>query len=135
MLKIKIDITRRLLVQMALFIAVVSSAVLADIYFEDNPQELKSIQAESKNHSTEASGDYILSQSNSTGVETVVQKSSARKLQVQSHDKFLRKYHQIRNCQILKAEAVLQTTPLIQSYHYLVFQRYLFSQPEIDPMA
>lgn len=135
MLKFRIDITKRLLVQMALFIAIVGSAVWVDVYFENNTAEFENIQAESEKQTAESNGVYIIAQTGTTSVKTSVQKLSTRKLQVQTHDKFLRKYYQIRNYQVLKTDAISQTTPLIQSYHYLVFQNYFYTQPDEEPLA
>jgi hypothetical protein len=135
MFKLKINITKRLLVQMAIISAIVGAAVLFDVYFENNPAELKNIQTESEKQGTETDGLYIIAQTGATSVKTSEQKSTVRKLQIQSHDKFLRKYHQIRNYQVRKAKAVAQTAPLIQSYHYLVFQNYFFTQPDDELSA
>lgn len=134
-LKFRINITKRLLIQTVLFLAIVGTAVVFDVYFENNPTELENIQTESEKHSAEPGGVYLIAQIGQTTIKTSVQKSTNRKLQVQAHDKFLRKYYQIRNYQILKAEAELQTAPLIQSYHYLVFQNFFFTQPDDEPLA
>ena len=120
---------------MAMFLAVIATAVLFDVYFDDNPAELENIQAGSEKHNTRSDGVYLIAQTGSSSVKTSVQKSSRRTSQVQSHDKLLRKYHQIRNYEVLKAEVQIQTAPIIQSYHYLIFQNYFFSQPDEDPLA
>jgi hypothetical protein len=124
-----------MLLQMALLVAVVSAAVLYDVYVENNSIEEGNVQSESTKHTTEKGGMYLIGQTGSTTVKTYDEKLSVRKLKVQLHDKFLRKYHQIRNYQILSAEAKTQTTPLIHSYHYLVFQNYFFIQPDEDPLS
>ncbi len=121
--------------QLALFIAIIGAAVLLDVYFEKNPAELKNMQAENEQQAKETGGIYFIAQTGSTSVKTSAQKTSLRKLQVQSHDKFLRKYHQVRNYQVLKAEVQPQTTPIILSYHYLVFLNYFFTQPDEDSLA
>lgn len=120
---------------MALFVAIIGAAFLLDVYFENNPAELDTIQAENQTKTKDPGGVYLIAQAGTTGAETSFQKSSSRKLQVQSHDKFLRKYHQHRNNDVLKAEVQVQTAPIIQSYHYLVFQNYFFTQPDEDPLS
>jgi hypothetical protein len=132
--QIKIKITKKLVVQMALFIAIVGTAVLLDVYFENNPEELESIQAESKKQTNEQGEVYLISQTSSTSVKTSFPKNPNRKLRVESHDKFLRKHYHLRNYQVLKAEVKKQTTPLIHSYHYLVFQNYFFTLPDEEPL-
>lgn len=135
MLKLKIDITKRILVRIAMTLAIVGAAVLFDVYFENDLDELENIQTESKEHSTEKGSIYIIAQSSTISPKTSGEKSSNRKLKIQLHDKFLRKYHQIRNNQVLQAEQASQSAPVIQSYHYLVFQNYFFTQPDDDPLV
>lgn len=118
-----------------MIIAVVGSAILLDVYFDGSSAELKNVQAESEIPTNEPGGVYLIAQTNSTSVKTSVQKGQTRKLQVHSHDKFLRKYHQVRNNEVLKAEVQPQTVPIIQSYHYLIFQNYFFTQPDEDPLG
>ena len=124
-----------MVLRMAVVLSIVAAAILLDVYFGNNPAELENIQAESQEHSSETGGIYLIAQTNPTNAKTSAQKSITRKLPVQLHDKFLRKYHQVRNYQVLKAEVQSQTAPIIQSYHYLVFQNYFFSQPDEDAMA
>ena len=118
-----------------MIIAVVSGAILLDVYFDGNSSELESTHAESEMPGSESGGVYIIAQTNTTGAKTSVQKLQKRKLLVQSHDKFLRKYHQVRNNEVLKAEVQPQTAPIIQSYHYLIFQNSFFTHPDEDPLG
>uniref|UniRef100_UPI00321620DA hypothetical protein n=1 Tax=uncultured Draconibacterium sp. TaxID=1573823 RepID=UPI00321620DA len=135
MLKFRINITRKLLTRLAVIIAIVGGAVLLDNYFENNPDGLKNISAESGRHTSEPEHIYVIGQTTTVSLKTQVLKTSDRKLQVQLHDKFLRKYHQLRNYQVLQAEEQTQTAPIIQSYHYLVFQNHFFTRPDEDPLA
>ncbi len=121
---------------MALFGAIIGVAFLFDSYLDKNPAELDTIQAESGEQQSHEPGDvYLIAQSSTITLKTAGEKSFQRKLQVHLHDKFLQKYHQIRNYQILKAEHSTQTAPIIQSYHYLVFQNYFYTQPGEDSLA
>lgn len=135
MVEIKKKITKKIILKLALFVGVIGIASLFDIYFDKNPEELKEIQSESKENSKEQNTVYLISQTNSIGAKTSVQKTLTRKLQPKSHDKFIQKYHQLRNYQVLKAEVQTQTTPLIYSYHYLAFKNYFFTNPDDDPLG
>lgn len=110
--------------------AVICSAFVLDVYFDNNLAELEIIQAESQDQNTEPGKVYVISQSAPTNVKTSVQKSNDRKVKLQLHDKFLRKNYSIRKFQVLKAEVVKQTSPLISSYHYLVYQNHSFTSDE-----
>ena len=131
---IKIKISKKLLLRLAFFIAVIGVATLFDVYFENNPEKLKVIQTESADNTDRQSIIYFVNQTNTFDVKTSSQKDTGRKLQVKSHDKFIQKYHQLRNFQVLKAEVQTQTSPLILSYHYLVFKNYFFSAPDDEPL-
>ncbi|WP_347839652.1 hypothetical protein [uncultured Draconibacterium sp.] len=133
-MKLKINITKRLMAKLALFMVVVAAAFILDVYFGNHPEELKKIQAESQEQSSDQGKVYLITQTTVNSVKILEQKASARQLKLQLHDKFLRNHHSSRNYQVLKAEVVKQTTPLILSYHYLVFQNHIFS-PDEDPLA
>jgi len=134
-LKLKIDISKKLLLRLALFVVVVAAALVVDAYFGKNPDELEKIQAESQKQTSEPGRVYLLAQNASLTLKVSVQKSPTRNLKVQLHDKFLRKYHQLRNYQVFNAEVKAHAAPLIQSYHYLVFQNYFFTNPDEDSLA
>jgi hypothetical protein len=134
-LKIKRNISKILLVRLALFVAVIGVATLFDIFFESNSGRLEEMQTESTGNSGEQGKMYFVTQTNSIGAKTSAQKNAARKLQVKSHDKLIQKYHQLRNFQVLKAEVQSQTTLLISSYHYLAFKNYFFTNPDDEPLV
>ncbi len=123
-----------MLIRLVVFAALIGAALVLDSYFEKNPADLDKIEAGAEQHNSEQGEVYILAQVAPSTVKTSVQKTSVRDQRVETHTKFLRKYHSIRNYQVLKAERIQQTTPLITSYHYLVFQTHLFS-PDEDPLA
>ncbi|MCD6354280.1 MAG: hypothetical protein J7L95_01915 [Prolixibacteraceae bacterium] len=133
-MKFKIKISKKLIVRLALFVAVIGAANLLDIYFENHPLDIK--QAQSKQgHSTNENGTiYFFTQVNLPNAKTPIQKIPTRKLFEKSHNKFLREYHQIRNYQVLKAENKKSKTPLIPAFHYLVFQNYFFTIPDDEPL-
>lgn len=135
MLNFRKYITTKLVMRMAIIVAMVGAAILLDVYLENNLSELENIQAESQAKSSEQGGVYIIAQNGSISIKTLSEKHSCRKLKVQLHDRFLRKYHQLRNNQVLQAEQSTQSAPIIQSYHYLVFQNFLFTQPDEDTLA
>lgn len=114
-----------------MFMAIIAAALVLDTYFGNNPEEVKKIQAESKEQSKELGAVYLITQTSSNTIKTFEDRVYSKHTKPQLHDKFLRNYHSIRNYQVFKAEVVKQTTPLISSCHYLVFQSHVFS-PEED---
>lgn len=134
MVKFKKKISKKLLLRLALFVAVIGVASLFDVYFENNPDRLEDIQSESADNNAGQSKMYFVSNVVSVDAKTYSQKNPGRKLLVKSHDKFVQKYYQLRNYQVLKAEVQTQTTPLILTYHYLVFKNYFFTDPDDDAL-
>jgi len=133
-LKIKLNISRKLLIRLAFFAALIGTAIWVDAYLKKNPTKLDDIQADADNHSANQGEVYVLAQANPLSVKTVVQKTPTRNQHSEAHNKFLRQYYSVRNYQVLKAEVVQQTSPLITSYHYLVFQNHSLS-PDEDPLS
>jgi hypothetical protein len=133
-LKVKINISKKLLVRLAIFVALIGAAVTLDAYFEKNPANIDNIQAGDNNQNSGQGEVYVLAQTSSTTVKTSVEKPAPKYQRLAVHDKLLRKHYSIRNYQVLKAEVLQQTTPLINSYHYLVYQTHSLSSDE-DPLA
>ena len=123
-----------MILRLALFLAVIGTASLFDYFFDDDLASLDKIEANSNEHTNDQNTIYLINQISTVGVKCSVQIITDKKIQVKSHDKLIQKYHQLRNYQVLKAEVQTQTTPLIDSYHYLAFKNYYFSKPDDDPL-
>lgn len=130
----KRKISKKLILRLALFIAVIGLASLFDVYFESKQVEIVENESDSAKDTKTRNTVHLISQSKDLVVKTPVQKTFSRKLQIKSHDKFIQKYYQLRNYQVLKAEVQTQTTPLINSYHYLAFKNYFYSLPDDVPL-
>jgi len=131
----KINISKKLIVKLSVFLILGVAAVLVDNYLDNNPTEFKNIEANAGAPASTSGEIIVLAQSSSLSVKTLAQKVPERNLFAGAHDKFLRNYHSVRDFQVLKAEVIHQTTPLITTYHYLVFQDHLFSPDNEDPLS
>jgi len=120
--------------QLAIFAAVIGMATLFDIYFDRNKVKVAETGTGSTKDGKKQETILLISQSINLDLKTPAQKIIDKKLQIKSHDKFIQKYYQLRNFQVLKAELQTQTAPLINSYHYLVFKNYFFSVPDDIPL-
>ena len=123
-----------MVMRLALFVAVIGMASLFDIYFDDNKVKPEETETGSAKEEKRQERIVLISQITNFDLKTQVQKPVVRKLQVKAHDKFIQKYYQLRNYQVLKAEVQKQTTPLINTYHYLSFKNYFFSVPDDIPL-
>lgn len=122
------------MMRLAVFVAVIGLASLFDVYFDEDYAALNEIEAEANENSRESNTIYLINQTNTVVLKTSVQFATGKKLQLKSQDKFIQKYYQLRNYQVLKAEVQTQTAPLINTYHYLAFKNYFFSDPDDDPL-
>jgi len=130
----KKKISKKVVLKLALFVAVIGLATLFDHFFDKNTAEAKEIEASSSRENQEQKSIFLISQTPNFGVKTLAEKTIPRKLQLKSQDKFIQKYYQLRNYQVLKAEVQTQTTPLISTYHYLAFKNYFYSVPDDIPL-
>jgi hypothetical protein len=131
---IKKKISKKVVLKLALFVAIIGLATLFDHYFDKNSVEIDKIESNSSKESTEQKTILLISQVPNYGIKTLAEKTIPRKLQIKSQDKFIQKYYQLRNFQVLKAEVQTQTTPLINTYHYLAFKNYFYSDPDDIPL-
>jgi len=120
--------------RLALFVAVIGMASFFDMYFVGSHVKLEETGTGSANEDKKQESILLISQTINLDLKTPVQKTVERKSQLKSHDKFIQKYYQLRNYQVLKAEVQTQTTPLINTYHYLAFKNYFFSIPDDVPL-
>ena len=78
---------------------------------------------------------YFFAQNATTfSAKISVQKTSDRKLFQQSHDKFIQKYHQLRNYQLLKCEAENLKEPIILTFHFWEFRNCFYSLSDDVPL-
>jgi len=134
-MNLKRKISKKLVMRLALFVAVIGMASVFDIYFDNNQANPEESEAGSAKSERKQEKIVLISQSVNLDLKTPVQKPVIRKLQVKSHNKLNQKYYQLRNYQVLKAEVQTQTTPLINTYHYLAFKNYFYSIPDDIPLA
>lgn len=123
-----------MLMQLALFVAVIGMASLFDIYFDESKVKPEETETGASNDEKKQEKIVLISQVTNFDVKTQIQKTAVRKLHEKSHDKLIQKYYQLRNYQVLKAEVQTQTTPIINTYHYLAFKNYFFSVPDDIPL-
>lgn len=128
----KSKISKKVIIRLLLFGAIIGAAALFDYFFDDEMTVLE--EFEKGDNKTEAQNTvYLINQVNTGGIKTSVKLSSEKNPQIKSHDKLLRKYYQLRNYQVLKAEVQTQTDPIINVYHYLAFKNHFFTDPGDDP--
>jgi len=134
LLRIKINITRKLLVRLIFFAVLTGAAFVVDAYLDKNPVKIDTVETDAGAHDNNPGDIYLLDMSFTTPVQNVLQKNTVRKMLFSVHDKFLRNYHSMRNYQVVKSETRKPAVPLIALYHRLEFQTHLFP-PDDDILS
>ncbi|MBN2636087.1 MAG: hypothetical protein JXR61_07440 [Prolixibacteraceae bacterium] len=131
-MNIKINLTKKHLLNLALFVAILGAAALLDFYFDKTQVQLSEANTNSNEKPNEPNMVHLFSQLNSPAAKVELQKPGFKNLQPKLHDRLIQKYHQIRNHQLLKAEFEPKTSPMISEYRYVAFKNYFFSDPDDD---
>jgi hypothetical protein len=132
---IKIKISKKTIVRLAIFSALIITAFLFDHYFENHPVDLNQVETGASQESTEHSFIYLFNSTNSFSAKTSGFKNPSRKLFAQMHNKLIQQFHHKRNYQVFKADMGKPKQPLIFSYHHLTFRHYYFTFPDDDPLV
>jgi hypothetical protein len=134
-LEYKLKISKRKLVRFAFFAALIGAAFFFDLYFENHPVELEEIE----NVTEQNSGEYrivcLFNFVNASSAKIPIFKVPSGKLWEQSHNKLIQKYHEARNYQVLKTEAITPRKPFILSCHHLTFRHNSSLSPGDDPLS
>ena len=117
------------------FAALLGFAFILDNYLEKESVEIAGKSAQ-KGHDAEVPGVvYFFAQGNTTlSAKISMQKTSVRKFFQQSHDKYIQKYHQLRDYQMLKCEAENSKDPLTLITHFLRFRNCFYSLSDDVPL-
>jgi hypothetical protein len=104
------------------------------VYFEKDSFAVNQTETNQEDNKNTPANIYFFAQSNPLNAKSSSQKIQTRKIQFDSNKKFIQKYHQLRNYQVLKAEDETGTAPIISLYSFLVFQQHFFTNPDDDSL-
>lgn len=117
----------------AIFAAIIAVAAVFDIYSDNQGVKIGNIENNAGEKENEKGSVQLFSQSFDFGVKIQVLKTVQRKIVLKGHDKFLQRFHQLRNYQVLKAEVQTQKAPRILTREYLSFRNYTYFSPDDIP--
>lgn len=131
--KIRIKISKKQWIRLAVFAGLIAVAAIFDVYFENSGVQLTGVEKSADSNTGEKGSVQLYSQTIDFSGKIQVLKVIQRKIHPKSQDKLLQQFHQHRNYQVLKAEVHTQTAPLILTYHYLAFRNYVYISPDDFP--
>ena len=131
----RIKISKKQLLRLIIFASLLGFAFILGSYFEKSSIDIVDKSAQ-KSHEAEVPGIVCFFAQNATtfSAKISMQKTSDRKFFQQSHAKFIQKYHQLRNYQLLKCEAENFKEPLILTLHFLGFRNCFYSLSDDVPL-
>jgi hypothetical protein len=118
------------MLRLLFFVAVIASACIFDYYNSDNAIELN--DKESINHP-------VSQKSNIEGIAFLVSgytcqnpgvKTTFKKIQDSEHDRYIRKFHQLRHFQMFKDETKITNIPDFHQFHKLLLRHKQPSLPD-----
>jgi len=126
-------ISNRFILRLSLLLALVAAAAVFDMYHSANRKLTEKINKIPVSDDTETNKTFFCTQVTSSNLKTLGSEFSVRFRFACTQDKFLLKYYNLRTFQLMKAEALHSSFPVICSFHSLPFNRVLYASPDDTP--
>jgi len=126
-------ISNSFILRLSLLLALVAAAAVFDMYHSANQKLTEKINKIPASDETETNKTFFCTQITSSNLKTLGSEFSVRFRFACTQDKFLLKYYNLRTFQLMKAEAVHSSFPVICSFHSLPFNRVLYASPDDVP--
>ena len=129
-------ISKIFIMRLSLLLALVGAAAVFDMYHSDNQKLTEKMNRIPASDDTEANKTFFCTQVPTYNLKTLGTEFSVRFRFACTQDKFLLKYYNLRTFQLMKAETLHSSFPVICSFHSLPFNRVLYASPDdIPPLA
>ena len=126
-------ISKDLAVKLFLFFAVITAAILFDVFHEDNSVDYSDSKQETpKSDDSSITHFYFCNSAKPLNLKIPGSHDSKKNL-FQNQDKFLQKFHNKRAFYILKTESKLPRLPIALAVHYTVLKKCHYSSPDDYP--
>ena len=126
-------ISNSFVLRLSLLLALVAAAAVFDMYHSANRKLTEKINKIPVSDETEANKPFICTQVPTYNLKTLGTEFSVRFRFTCTQDKFLLKYYNLRTFQLMKAEALHSSFPVLSSFHSLPFNRVLYASPDDTP--
>ncbi|MDP3643009.1 MAG: hypothetical protein Q8S54_07420 [Bacteroidota bacterium] len=119
--------------KLSLLLAIVGAAAVFDIYHSANQKLTEKMNKIPASDDTEANKTFFCTQVPTYNLKTLGTEFSVRFRFAYTQDKFILKYYNLRTFQLMKAETLHSSFPVICSFHSLPFNRVLYASPDDTP--
>lgn len=126
-------ISNSFIMRLTLLLALVAAAAVFDMYHSANQKLTEKIRKIPVSDETETNKTFVCTQVPTINLKSLGSEFSVRFRYACTQDKFLLKYYNLRTFQMMKAEALHSSFPVICSFHSLPFNRVLYDSPDDTP--
>jgi len=126
-------ISRKLILRLLLFLAVVLSAVLFDTFHEGSVKLVNETHQRSDSHDMQAGRVFFYNPVSSFKIRSGADKLFSGLIFAASRNEFLSEYHNCRTFHLLKKEALQERLPFLMMAHFMKFNSSHHSSPDDDP--
>jgi hypothetical protein len=130
---IKKYISKYLILRFCLLLALVSAAVIFDMYHSPNLKLADQAQKFPSSDQSDNNKIFFYNQISSNNIKTPGNDFIVRFRFACTQNKFLLKYYNLRTFQMMKAETIHASFPSIYLFHSLPFNRVLYESPDDTP--
>jgi hypothetical protein len=116
-----------------MLIALLGSAALFDMYHSSSQKSIGSQTRLPDKDQADGLKMYVCNQISSYNLKTPANEFSVRFKLAYTQDKFLLKHYNLRTFQMMKAESLRTSFPVLCSYHSLAFNRVIYFSPDDTP--
>ena len=126
-------ISKHFIMRLCLLLALVGSAALFDVYHSTNQKLTGSNRKTPVSNEAESNKVFFCSQVPTYNLKTLGTDFSIRFRFTCTQDKFFLKYYNLRTFQLMKAETLQVSFPMVCSFQSLSFNRVLYASPDDTP--
>lgn len=128
--------SKQFILRLCMLIALLSSAALFDMYHAANQKSMGSQTKSPTQDQAEGLKMFVCNQINTYNLKTPSNEFSIRFKLAYTQDKFLLKHYNLRTFQMMKAESLHTSFPVLCSFHSLPFNRVIYFNPDdIPPLS
>lgn len=130
---VKKYMSKHFIVRLSLLLVLVCAAALFDMYHASNQKLADSVRNLPVHDESGDSKTFYCNQIPTFNLKTSPSEFSSRFRFAFSQDKFLLKYYNLRMFQLLKAESLISSFPVVCSFRALPFNRDIYESPDDTP--
>lgn len=128
--------SKQFVLRLCMLIALLGSAALFDMYHGSYQKPMGPHSKSPIQNQADGLKMYVCNQINTYNLKTPSNEFSIRFKLACTQDKFLLKHYNLRTFQMMKAETLHSSFPVLCSYHSLPFNRVIYFSPDdIPPLS